>query len=103
MCKYLYVFTGDINNTKSCLQCNRGFPQDGYFILTGSLIGVFLLVLLSLLIFIVACITVRHRIQETGNEREMPIYDVIEPNYESVKPCEVENTVKLTVNDAYNF
>lgn len=72
-----------------------------HYILVGSLTGVTLFgVVFCFFIGIATCII--HHKKRGGrdqNEREMPIYDTISPDYEcSNKP---KNILNLTVNDAY--
>lgn len=72
------------------------------YILAGSLVGVVLLCVLfcSLSIGIAGCAIHHKRKGTRDNEREMPVYDTISPDYESAKH---KNIIKLSVNDAYSM
>ena len=106
LCRICYVqisdfhCIADVGTNNSCPDCPE-LPNVEYYILTGSITGTCLLG--SLICFftgIVACIIHRKKKRAREDEREMPIYDTIQPNYECVKH---ENILTLSVNDAYNL
>ena len=72
------------------------------YILAGPLVGVALLgIIFCFSIGIATCIIHHKRKGMRDNEREMPIYDTISPDYERTKHETVVN-LTITINDAYS-
>ena len=72
------------------------------YILVGSLAGVMLLAIIFFFYIGIATCIIHHKRKGTrDNEREMPIYDTISPDYEYAKHETILN-LTVTLNDAYS-